>query len=108
MVVVMVVVREGRSVPVYGRGGVLELRTGGRASGSKTEEGGSGRKRGKNEIFNTYNANEHDILQYTEKTVILLKHSFISKINYTILCMCVCVCLCEFIYIYIYILILYI
>lgn len=45
MVVVVVVVREGRSVPVYGRGGVVELRTGGSASGSKTEEGGSVRKR---------------------------------------------------------------
>lgn len=45
MVVVVVVVREGRSVPVYGRGGVVELRTGGSASGSKTEEGGSVRTR---------------------------------------------------------------
>lgn len=45
MVVVVVVVREGRSVPVYGRGGVVELRAGGSASGSKTEEGGSVRKR---------------------------------------------------------------
>lgn len=48
MVVVMVVVREGRSVPVYGRGGGVELRIGGSASGNKTEDGGSVK-----EIFNS-------------------------------------------------------
>lgn len=70
MVVVMEVVREGRSVPVYGRGGVVELRTGGSASGSKTEEGGSVKKRN---IFQTYNLfTFFDIHIYLHFTVTLL------------------------------------
>lgn len=63
MVVVMVVVREGRSVPVYGRGGVVELRTGGSASGSKTEEGGSVRKRNICNILFTFGI--HIYLHFT-------------------------------------------
>jgi len=68
MVVVVVVVREGRSVPVYGRGGVVELRAGGSASGSKTEEGGSVRKRN---IFQAYRLFTFDILIYLHFAITL-------------------------------------
>lgn len=46
MVIGVEVVREGRRVPVYGRGGGVELRTGGNTSGNKTDEGGSKKRQG--------------------------------------------------------------